>query len=177
MEGRAAAGSRNPLMLAGLVARTSPGERRLPPHGAMLLQGTSSNRDVSESVRPAEHLLREAVGWVQLVVEALGAVAIVVGIVMAVVVWVRHSRDESRSGFHHVRLALARHLVLALEFQLAADVLGTAIAPTWNGIGQLGAIAVIRTALNFFLLREIRELRAERVDSADGERSREASTG
>jgi uncharacterized membrane protein len=54
-----------------------------------------------------------------------------------------------------VRLLLGRWLALALEFELAADILRTAIAPTWNEIGQLAAIVVLRTALNFFLQKEI----------------------
>src|SRR5712692_11488100 len=54
-----------------------------------------------------------------------------------------------------VRLALGRWLALGLEFALAADILRTAIAPSWRDIGQLAAIAVLRTALNFFLEREI----------------------
>ncbi len=52
---------------------------------------------------------------------------------------------------------LARYLALALEFQLGADVLSTAVAPSWTEIGKLGAIAVIRTGLNFFLSREMKE--------------------
>jgi uncharacterized membrane protein len=48
-------------------------------------------------------------------------------------------------------------MALALEFQLAADVLGTTISPSWDQLGRLGAIAVIRTFLNFFLGREIAE--------------------
>lgn len=54
-----------------------------------------------------------------------------------------------------VRLRLGRWLALALEFELAADILRTAIAPTWNEIGQLAAIVVLRTALNYFLQQEI----------------------
>ena len=54
-----------------------------------------------------------------------------------------------------VRLRLGRWLALALEFLLAADILRTAVAPTWSEIGQLAAIATIRTALNFFLQLEI----------------------
>jgi len=46
---------------------------------------------------------------------------------------------------------------LALEFQLAADILATTVAPSWAQIGKLGAIAVIRTGLNYFLAREIKE--------------------
>lgn len=55
-----------------------------------------------------------------------------------------------------IRLALGRSLALALEFELGADILKTAVAPTWNDIGLLAAIAVLRTALNYFLERELR---------------------
>jgi uncharacterized membrane protein len=54
-----------------------------------------------------------------------------------------------------IRLALGRWLALGLEFTLAADILRTAVAPTWREIGQLAAIAVLRTGLNYFLEREI----------------------
>lgn len=47
-------------------------------------------------------------------------------------------------------------LVLALEFLLAADILRTAISPTWNDIGQLAAIAAIRTFLNYSLSHDLR---------------------
>jgi len=49
----------------------------------------------------------------------------------------------------------ASWIVLALEFALAADIVDTAISPTWNDIGQLAAIATIRTGLNYFLARDV----------------------
>ena len=52
---------------------------------------------------------------------------------------------------------VVHRLRLALEFQLGADILTTAVAPSWDQIGKLGAIAVIRTTLNYFLMRELRE--------------------
>ncbi|ADB42888.1 MULTISPECIES: DUF1622 domain-containing protein [Spirosoma] len=55
-----------------------------------------------------------------------------------------------------IRLSLGRSLALALELELGADILKTAVAPTWNDIGLLAAIAVLRTGLNFFLERELR---------------------
>ena len=67
----------------------------------------------------------------------------------------RRERGRLRPAARAVRLTLANHLSLALEFQLAADILSTAIAPSWDQIGKLAAIAVIRTGLNFFLAREI----------------------
>jgi hypothetical protein len=65
------------------------------------------------------------------------------------------SRPPPATGTEEIRLTLGRWLALALEFELAADILRTAIAPTWNEIGQLAAIVVLRTALNYFLQREI----------------------
>ena len=52
--------------------------------------------------------------------------------------------------------AFAGWLVLALEFLLAADILRTAISPTWTDIGQLAAIAAIRTFLNYSLGHDLR---------------------
>lgn len=63
--------------------------------------------------------------------------------------------DQHLPGTEDIRLRLGRWLALALEFELGADILRTAIAPTWMEIGQLAAIATIRTALNYFLQQEI----------------------
>jgi uncharacterized membrane protein len=54
-----------------------------------------------------------------------------------------------------VRLRLGRWLAVALEFLLAADILRTAVAPSWDEIGKLAAIATLRTLLNYFLQKEI----------------------
>jgi uncharacterized membrane protein len=48
-------------------------------------------------------------------------------------------------------------LLLGLQFALAADILRSLISPTWNDIGQLAAIAAIRTFLNFFLEKDLSE--------------------
>jgi len=61
-----------------------------------------------------------------------------------------------------IRLGLGRWLALGLEFALAADILRTAVAPSWRDIGQLASIAVLRTGLNYGLEREI--ARGERRD-------------
>ncbi len=63
-------------------------------------------------------------------------------------------KRQTSDSTEEIRLRLARWLALAIEFELAADIIRTMIAPTWNDIGQLAAIIVIRTALNFFLGRE-----------------------
>jgi uncharacterized membrane protein len=98
-----------------------------------------------------------AVQWLKLAIETCGALIIALGVVTAVVQLVRALRPPRDEGFNRIRLTLARYLALALEFQLGADILTTAVAPTWDQIGKLGAIAVIRTGLNYFLTREMRD--------------------
>lgn len=110
----------------------------------------------------AEEWLSTAVDLLVRLVEAAGALIIFVGASIAfgrfVLVGLRTRQAEA---FVPVRLGLGRFLALGLEFQLAGDILRTAIAPTLREIGELAAIAAIRTALNFFLSREIKEERAE----------------
>ena len=52
---------------------------------------------------------------------------------------------------------LGTWLLLGLEFELAADIVQTVISPDWQDIAQLGAIAAIRTFLNYFLEKDLRE--------------------
>ena len=65
-----------------------------------------------------------------------------------------HPNDSSIN--QTLRIQFGSSLTIALELLLAADILATAIAPTWDDIGKLAAIAVLRTALNYFLERELR---------------------
>ncbi|OEU86880.1 hypothetical protein DB35_25125 [Streptomyces abyssalis] len=123
--------------------------------------------------------LREAIGVLVQVVETAGALIIFVGAVWAFVrfiVTVVRGRGHVK-GFNRIRLTLGRFLVLGLEFQLAGDVLRTAVAPSFTEIGQLAAIAAIRTALNYFLGREIAHERAELEREAEGEPQRDAGAG
>lgn len=101
------------------------------------------------------------VEWLRLLVETLGAVVIATGVLLAIVGLVRHAVLQRGSSFTPIRLAFARYLTLALELQLAADILSTSVAPTWDRIGKLTAIAIIRTALNYFLSKE---MNAEKTD-------------
>ena len=103
-----------------------------------------------------EEAIRDAVEHIVPVVEAIGALIIVVGVVIAFVMWLRDEvRMRRAAAYEDVRLQLGRYLALGLEFQLGADILGTAVSPSWNEIGKLGAIAGIRTLLNYFLAQEL----------------------
>ncbi len=56
-----------------------------------------------------------------------------------------------------LRLRFGVWLAIALEFQLGADIVATTVAPTFEVLGRLGAIAAIRTFLNYFLNKELAE--------------------
>ena len=99
------------------------------------------------------------VAWLKLSIELIGAVIIAIGTVLAISRFFRVLIAGQNQGYTQIRLLLARYLALALEFQLGADILSTAISPSWDQIGKLGAIAVIRTALNYFLSREMEQER------------------
>lgn len=120
--------------------------------------------------------LHDTVEVLARLVEFAGAIVIFVGAVIAFVRFAagsllalrRGGTDKVTTGdFNRVRLGLGRFLALGLEFQLAGDILRTAVAPTFTQIGQLAAIAAIRTALNYFLGKEIKEQRRE-VEGAPG---------
>ncbi len=104
-----------------------------------------------------ESFVRELVNYVIPAVELVGAVVVVVGAALAIGMFcasIVQMRDDS---YEKIRLTLGRHLALGLEFQLGADILATAISPTLDDLAKLGAIAAIRTVLNLFLQRELRE--------------------
>lgn len=111
-----------------------------------------------------EPLLHDVVDALVRLIEATGALIVVVGAGWAFAQCVTAAllrRRSAHRSFVAIRLGLGRFLALGLEFQLAADILLTAVAPSFAQIGQLAAVAAIRTALNFFLTREIDRERRE----------------
>lgn len=99
-----------------------------------------------------------------LVVEILGAIIIGIGLVQFLIGYV--SKIFARNQYltnTQLRVKFGSILTLSLELLLAADILRTAVAPSWDEIGKLAAIAAIRTALNFFLERELTQMEG-RVD-------------
>jgi uncharacterized membrane protein len=60
-----------------------------------------------------------------------------------------------------IRVSFGSSVAVSLELLLAADVLATAVAPGWDAIGKLAAIAVLRTALNYFLAKELKEIKEQ----------------
>ena len=105
-----------------------------------------------------EQIVEGVVGWLRLLAEAIAALVVAIGLVTVIWHTIRAWMATHHPSYWWTRVRLSQALVLALEFQLAADILATSVAPDWAALGKLGIIAAIRTALNFFLEREIKEL-------------------
>jgi uncharacterized membrane protein len=95
------------------------------------------------------------------VIEAMALLNIVIGTVQAFFagLWTMPVSKTTGQQARHVWIRYARWLVAGLTFQLAADIIKTAVAPDWEDIGRLAAIALIRTFLDFFLERDLGEAR------------------
>jgi uncharacterized membrane protein len=104
------------------------------------------------------------------VIDALALVIVLAGTIEAFLSSVRLMFGGGVSG--HARrdiwMRYARWLVAALTFQLAADIIETSISTGWEAIARIAAVAVIRTFLNYFLERDVEDVRAR-----DRERQRE----
>ena len=96
--------------------------------------------------------------FVALGIEAASIIIVAVGAIEAAATFARHALDRAaKLDRRGIWLRFATWILLSLEFTLGADVIRTAIAPSWDDIGKLGAIAAIRTALSFFLARDMEE--------------------
>jgi len=108
------------------------------------------------------------------VIDAMALVIVLFGTVEAFVSGLRMMLAGTATNIERRELWLryARVLVAGLTFQLGADIIETSITNDWEAVGRLGAIAVIRTFLNFFLERDVVEVR-ERQHERTAERSKE----
>jgi uncharacterized membrane protein len=103
-----------------------------------------------------EQVFKQVAGYIALGVEAGAALIIAYGAMQALYGSFRAVVEKRSVGQRReVWLNFGVWLLLGLEFELAADIVRSAISPTWIDIGQLAAIGVIRTFLNFFLEKDL----------------------
>lgn len=110
-----------------------------------------------------EEGVQRAADYVALGVDIIMVLVVAVGSVRAVIA-VANCLGKGKGlapGIREIWLHYAAWILLALEFALAADLIDTVIAPSWEDIGQLGSIAAIRIALGYFLGRDISEYQEE----------------
>jgi len=110
-----------------------------------------------------EHLLSSLALGLRPALEGLSVITVALGVLGSLRLVGR------RRSLEAIRLHLGRWLSMALEFQLAADIVATTVNPNGEKLIQLAAVALIRTFLNVFLAREIAQERAEEAWAAGGD--------
>lgn len=108
-------------------------------------------------IESLEHDLHFLINVLKLLLETIAAICVLVGLIRTLQLAVATRRRKIQLPYLKLRLRLGAWLALALEFQLASDILNTTIAPTFEALAKLGAIALIRTFLNYFLGKELKE--------------------
>jgi uncharacterized membrane protein len=116
----------------------------------MVVQKTSDTF-VHQYAEPIAQTISSAV---EIIAAVLIGIAVLVALSNYLMMFVKKASVTQRD----IRIQFGSSVAVALELLLGADVIATAVAPTWDDIGKLAAIATIRTALNFFLERDLRSV-------------------
>lgn len=118
----------------------------------------TATHPTSELTHFTESFLQESALFLKIILEFIAILIIAVSLVTTLQKLIRRKQPRHQSAQQAIRLELGLSLALSLEFLLAADIVGTAVSPSWDAIAKLAAITGIRTFLNIFLQREVREL-------------------
>ena len=130
--------------------------------GLVLLLSLNADRSSiqEQASSPLESWLKVLVGYLAAGAEIAAALVIGGAVLRGITTYLRQLFSRSKQHYdatEAIRLKLGRVLALGLEFTVASDILRTAVAPTRQDILNLGAIVLLRTLLNYFLEREIRQ--------------------
>ncbi|CAD5973153.1 Putative membrane protein [Planktothrix tepida] len=106
-------------------------------------------------LEPLENSLFSFVHLLRFGLEAISAFCVFLGLITTLKIALKAFQRRLVFPFIELRLHFGTWLALALEFQLGADIVSTTITPSFQVLGQLAAIAVIRTFLNYFLNKEL----------------------
>ena len=98
---------------------------------------------------------------VVLTISGIGAAVVVWGIIETIVAFIRlklsAAQGDAVSLMEAVRQRLGAHLLLGLEIFIAADIISSAVSPSWEKVGTLAAIVGVRTVLSYFLRMELKQ--------------------
>jgi uncharacterized membrane protein len=121
-----------------------------------------------------EHAVAQAARFASMLVEAAAVLIVFYGAVESFVklMWIVATPSATLGERKALWRRFGVWLLLGLEFELAADIIGSVISPTWMDIGELGAIAVIRTFLNYFLEKDLEHAEEGREATPATEKAR-----
>ena len=112
----------------------------------------------------SEDFLIEIVVLLKIGIEAIAVLILALAVFKALrELGIRKLKMQGEEKLTEIRIDLGVALALSLEFLLAADIAATAVSPTWDALGKLAVISAIRTFLNFFLEKEVKDLSKEKL--------------
>lgn len=111
----------------------------------------------SSEIKGMVSLIAPVLEPVALGLEFFGIAVILIGVVLATAVYLKDSYQTSSDiAYTRYRANLGRGILLGLEILIGADIVATIISPlTWESVGLLGLVVIIRTFLSFSLEAEI----------------------
>jgi uncharacterized membrane protein len=96
-----------------------------------------------------------------LTVSGLGAAVVVWGVVETIVAFIglkfSSLPQDAVAVSESIRQRLGAHLLLGLEIFIAADIISSAVSPSWEKVGILASIVGVRTVLSYFLRMEVKQ--------------------
>jgi uncharacterized membrane protein len=107
--------------------------------------------------------MQQIIDYITLVIASIGGLVVVYGVIVGFVKLVKvewqgfkvHQPKATSSAFENIRYDIGFHLLIGLEFLIAADIVRTIIRPNLEELAVLGGLVVIRTVISYFLDREI----------------------
>jgi uncharacterized membrane protein len=126
-----------------------------------------------------EEHFKDVAGIVALAIQAGAVLVVTYGAIEALLLLARAvwQREPTAYQGRVIWLKFATWILLGLEFALAADLVRTAVTPTWDDVGKLAVIAVIRTMLNYFLAKDIAAFDEHMPEAAERDLGRPQQRG
>ena len=107
-------------------------------------------------------MVQQAIEYTHLGISAVGGVVVIWGVAEAAWNFARLRLSRQLDMIEETdrrRERLGAHLLLSLEIFIGADIINSVVTPSWESVGILGAIVIIRTILSHFLAKEVEQTR------------------
>jgi uncharacterized membrane protein len=136
------------------------------------MPGTAPMTEMTGWIAPLVHVLEN----IAVIIDLIGVAIILYGFVVSLIAFLGGEARRLRSGgsilaCHKVRLELGTYILLGIEFMIASDIIHTVLSRELNDLIFVAALVAIRTAISFFLGRELAEARHDAREDGEGAKS------
>lgn len=129
--------------------------------------GVEEHVSILETLKPAFHIIES-------IADLTGIFILLIGFLKGIFMFVRLEVDRllGKRDYEEIfslRNILGSYIIISLDFLIVSDIIHSVLSPTVEELTELGIIVVIRTAIGFFLGKELHELRKELKEEAKDE--------